>query len=793
MARKQGKMPKQNAQTLPDTSQNIGTTIDMVRESWSISIVSSDLEFYQNLLVDLPGFYFQDKPVNVTLQKTAADAKRYLQEETHCCLILLDLDLEEKGIGLELIEWIRQDLQNSLMRAIVCVQEMDEALESSLLLNPEIQDWDCREEMSSRRLKTILVKGLKSYQEVRERTEELQQEISDRALAEKAKEVVEDKFTKAFQCTPHPITITSTKDGRHLEVNDAFLKTTGYSSEEVIGRTAVELDLWQNMEERINLFETLVNQGFVRDYEFQFKTKLGDRRTALLSADVINLHGEDCLLSVTNDITQRKQAEEALEQAKETAEQANRAKSEFLANMSHELRTPLNAILGFTQVMSRDRSLKGEHQDNLAIIERSGEHLLELINDILEMSKIEAGRVTLNPSNFDLLRLLKNIEEMLLMKVHSKGLQLLFECEARVPQFIYTDEGKLRQVLINLLGNAIKFTEQGRVVLRVDELVAAKAAEPESDRMTIQFEVEDTGAGIAQEEIHELFEPFSQTESGRRSQQGTGLGLPISRQFVQLMGGDITVESEVNRGSIFRFTIETKAVEQTQIASSFASSKVKGLVPGQPTKRILAVDDRRESRMLLVQLLGNLGFQVEVAGNGEEAIAVWKKWYPHLILMDMQMPVMDGYEATRQIKSTPKGRTTAIFALTASAFEEEKDLVLMAGCDEFIRKPFRETVLLEKIAQHLGIEYVYEESDVATESEPLPTTPERPLEEYMLQMTPDWIEELYQTAVKGFDDEMGDLIAAIPDSLSPLSQTLSEWAHNFRFDCVIALIERVRS
>ncbi len=821
MTKKQRESRENPTESSPNQSSNLSTDFGETTSVLSILLLESDQGIYQIWQEQMSAFTFQGKSVRWEWVETPKQAKVKLKKENHFCAIGLAIDTAKPKTSLDMIRWIKEELGNPALRVIVYGDCEDIALETSLFLDYGIHEYCRKSDLTSVKLTTLVIKALQSYQEVQNlehncqslttlstqlkhlnetlevqieartqelkaKTRQLEQEISDRTLAETAQRALEDKFSKAFQCTPHPITITSMKDGRHLEVNDAFLRTTGYTSEEVIGRTAIELKLWTKMEQRVNLFETLVNQGYIRDYEFEFCNRWGERRTALLSADIINLRGEECLLSVTNDITQRKQAEEALAKAKEAAEQANRAKSEFLANMSHELRTPLNAILGFTQVMSRDSSLKRDQRENLEIIARSGEHLLELINDILEMSKIEAGRVTLNPNNFDLYRLLRSIEEMLQLKAQSKGLQLLFECAEDVPQFICTDEGKLRQVLINLLGNAIKFTEDGGVVLRVWQ--PQRAAETE--QVWIHFQVEDTGPGIAPEEIDHLFEPFTQTETGRKSQQGTGLGLPISRQFVQLMGGDFTVSSQVDQGSTFAFTIQVKLVAPSEVELSLPTRKVKGLAPGQSPKRILAVDDRLESRMLLVQLLGNLGFEVEVACNGEEAIALWKRWYPHLILMDMQMPVMDGYEATRQIKSTAKGRSTIIFALTASAFEEERNLVLTAGCDEFLRKPFRETVLLEKIAQHLAIEYVYEDTETELSSA---SKPELPLEDYLKQMESHWIEELYQTAVKGFDDEMVNLIEAIPDHLAPLSQVLSEWAHNFRFDCVVALIEKVKS
>lgn len=520
--------------------------------------------------------------------------------------------------------------------------------------------------------------------------------------------------------------------------------------------------------------------------------------------------------------TQRQSAQ--LKEAKEAAEVANRAKSKFLANMSHELRTPLNAILGFSQVMNRDSLLSREQQGYLAIILDSGEHLLELINDILEMSKIEAGRITLKENNFDLYHLLDSIEEMLQLKASSKGLQLIFERTTDVPQHVYCDEGKLRQVLINLLGNAIKFTESGTVMLRVGMGTGERREgrqggqggqgrqggfsnaspspvsppTPVSSHSSlstlysrISFEVSDTGSGIAQEEIDSLFEPFTQTATGRKSQQGTGLGLPISRSFVQLMGGDITVSSTVGQGATFKFDVLLKTARVTDIQVQQPSQRVIGLAPEQEEYRLLVVEDTRVSRLLLVKLLTSVGFQVREASNGEEAIALWQSWEPHLILMDMQMPVMDGYEATQRIKSHLQGQATVIIALTASAFEENRSHVLSVGCDDFIRKPFREAVLFSKIADHLGVCYVYEQSaQPAATFTPQPQATERyELSAASLSVMPSqWLSQLHRAAEGCQDEEILALIEQIPEPHSALKLALADLVDNFRLDLIIDLI-----
>ena len=607
-------------------------------------------------------------------------------------------------------------------------------------------------------------------------------DITERQQAEEALRESQQKLQAILDNSP---TVVYLKDcqGYYLLVNHQFENLFHLTTEQIIGKTDAEIfpheiavalranDRQVIAEGESLYFEEIVPQDDGIHTYLSIKFPLYDTKG--------NVYG---VCGISTDISDRKKSESELNRAKEAAETANRAKSEFLASMSHELRTPLNAILGFTQVMNRDSSLSNEQQQNLGIISRSGEHLLELINDILEMSKIEAGRTTLNENSFDIYRLLDSLEEMLRLKADAKGLQMIFERTPDVPQYVKTDEGKLRQVLINLVGNAIKFTAEGGVILRGKTINDGH----------LLFEIEDTGPGIAPEEIDKLFEAFGQTETGRKSQQGTGLGLPISQKFVQLMGGNIRVSSVLGQGTMFSFDIQISLADPSEVQTNKQISKVIGLAPDQPEYRILAVDDRLESRMLLVKLLTNLGFSVREAANGQEAIEQWESWSPHLIWMDMRMPVMDGYEATKQIKATIKGQATVIIALTASAFEEERTVVLSAGCDDFMRKPFREEVLLDKMAKHLGVRYVYEEEQLLGaqglgSSQHSKIDREQPLEVYLSQMSPEWREQLHQAAVECSDDLILELAEQIPEENAPLAIALKDLAHNFLFDRVIEL------
>ncbi|HEY9666183.1 MAG TPA: CHASE2 domain-containing protein [Coleofasciculaceae cyanobacterium] len=496
----------------------------------------------------------------------------------------------------------------------------------------------------------------------------------------------------------------------------------------------------------------------------------------------------------------------AMEKEKIKAEAASQAKSQFLAKMSHELRTPLNAILGFTQLLNHDTSLSQEQQEYLSIIMRSGEHLLALINDILEMSKIEAGHITLHENTFDLYRLLNTLAEMFRLKAQSKGLQLFVEQTPEVPRYVITDEGKLRQVLINLLGNAVKFTESGQVVLRVkighrehdigykekNTGIVRHSNVPMSYALSsdtrLFFEVSDTGPGISPEDIDTLFEAFSQTSSGEKFVEGSGLGLAISRQFVQLLGGDITVSSNVGQGATFIFDIPVAVARKDDTETTQVRGRVMGLAPNQSGYRILVAEDNWANRQLLVKLLVGMGFQVKEAQNGKEAVALWSSWEPHLILMDMRMPVMDGYEATKHIKSQVKGQATAIIALTAHAFSEQRNHVLAAGCDDFVSKPFREDVLWSKIAEHLGVSYVYQESEDASSSQ-FKDKLEVVTEESLAVMPKEWLAQLYLAAAVCHEEEVSLLLEQIPPSHVSLKLALADLVNNYRFDVILNLTQ----
>jgi len=403
------------------------------------------------------------------------------------------------------------------------------------------------------------------------------------------------------------------------------------------------------------------------------------------------------------NVEQQRRTRHASEEARrmaEAAEAANHTKSLFLANMSHEIRTPMNAILGFTQVLQRDPFLSPTQSGHLNTIARSGAHLLKLIDDVLDMSKIEAGRLVLRPGPVHLQDFLDDLMVTFQDRADTKGLKLDRELDPDLPIQVLADEGKLRQILVNLLGNAVKFTDRGAVTLRVRRDDAASPAE----HLHLLIEVEDTGPGISPEDMQHLFSVFQQGESGARS-GGTGLGLAISARLAERMGGGITVTSQPGQGSCFmcRVSLEESGEEGKPLGEG---AQVLGLDPTCGKVRVLVVDDEGDNRLLLHELLHPMGFEVAEARNGSEALDIFNRWSPRAVLMDMRMPVMDGYEATRRLRESEAGRKAFIVAITASAFEGARRQVMATGVDAFLRKPFRQEELVALLGRGLGLRYL---------------------------------------------------------------------------------------
>lgn len=508
------------------------------------------------------------------------------------------------------------------------------------------------------------------------------------------------------------------------------------------------------------------------------------------------------------------QQAELLKQVRESrdkAEAANKAKSAFLANMSHELRTPLNAILGFSQLLARDENLTLEQKQTLNTINRSGSHLLSLINDVLDMSKIEAGKIALNPQNCDLLPLLDSLQEMFALKAKLKGLGLRVEKSSQLPPHIYVDASRLRQVLINLLTNALKFTDAGSVTLRVFTQPVSKLLTHNQANLqpsfSLCFEVEDTGIGIANDQLVDIFEAFIQTPSGRRSQDGTGLGLAICRHFIQLMQGDIQIQSQLGQGTTV-FVQLPVAIPDTDKVEEHRYADVSGLAPNQAPIRMLIVEDNLENRQILQTLMMDVGFEVQTVDNGQAAVDCWQTWQPHMIWMDWQLPVMNGYEATKAIRALESrcrdaasqpdlpASKTIIIAVTASVFEDTQAECEEAGCDDFLCKPYLPGMLFELLARHLNLQFLSDnqgQTVTALREQDSQLMNDQEAELQLSQRTEKWLTQFQQAAVELDEELVSQKIADITADNPRLTQKLMKLFSGFQFDQIANLVDNALS
>ncbi|QFY42253.1 response regulator [Candidatus Methylospira mobilis] len=621
--------------------------------------------------------------------------------------------------------------------------------------------------------------------------------IRARKAAEKALRESEERFRSLVESTSDWIWEINAQ-AVYTYASPQVFDLLGYSVGEILGKTPFDLmppaesgrvkAVFNDIASEKKPFRLLENANLHKDGRVVF---LESSATPIFDAEG-RLKG---YRGIDRDITERKRVEEnfrrykdqleetvrqrteELQLARDAAEAANKAKSLFLANMSHELRTPMNAILGFSHMMRRDPHLTESQRENLNIINRSGEHLLSLINDVLEMAKIESGHLQLEIAPFDLGGMVREVVEMMRLRAEEKGLQLALDLASSFPRNIRGDEARIRQILVNLVSNAVKFTKQGQVTVRL-------GVECNSNfNQHLRIEVEDTGPGISQQDQQRLFHPFVQLADGGE-QKGTGLGLSISRQFAQLMGGDIGVDSTAGKGALFWVDLPVELVSAADVFKPEKRGEVAGLAPGQPSYRILIAEDQQENQLLLGKLMTGLGLEVKATGTGEQCVKLFQDWHPDLIWMDRRMPVMDGDEAARRIRQLPEGQSVKIVAVTASVFSEEQQELLDAGMNDIVHKPYRFEEIYDSLARQLGIKYRYH-AEVEEHNIPVVLTPA------MLAVLPAAVRQQLREALESLDSgRITAIIRQIGECDAHLGRKLSGLVEYFDYPAILNSLGR---
>lgn len=633
-------------------------------------------------------------------------------------------------------------------------------------------------------------------------------DITKRKRAEAALRHSEERFRNILEQAPVAIGIG--RQGKFIYTNPAFVKLFGWDSvDELIGQPTsilVAPEYLEEFSERSRLRD--VGAEVERDYEVVALRKDGSRLSLRGAVSLMELPDGPAAFGVYEDVTLRKEAEAAMmlhhEQLEELVQQrtaelidarnqseaANKAKSVFLANMSHELRTPLNAVLGFSNLMRNDAFTSEDQRKTLNIIVRSGEHLLNLINDVLDVARIESGKIVLEPTAFDMADMMQGVIDMMRIRTEEKGLQLKFDQASDVPRFVRADAGKIRQVLINLINNATKYTDRGSVSIRL----SGEAVKASPQKRMLLVEVEDTGHGIDPADQQSIFEPFVQV-GALALRSGSGLGLTISRQYLQLMGGSIELESTVGVGSCFRAYFPVEVVRNVDVArvkeprgrviGIEERRESRGSAYGHPEYRILIVEDTPENSLLLRKMLEEVGFAVHEAPNGVAGIEAFQEWRPDFIWMDRFMPEMDGLEAARRIRQLPGGADVKIVGLSASALGDQRDETLAAGMDDFVSKPYRPNEIFDCLERHLGVRYIVQETAPAVAETPL-----QPIPVDAMEMLPDDLrDELAAVILRLEADKIADVIQRIADVDEALGAILSAYARRLTYTPILRVLQ----
>ncbi|MCF4970540.1 PAS domain-containing protein [Nostoc sp. CMAA1605] len=577
-----------------------------------------------------------------------------------------------------------------------------------------------------------------------------------------------------LESTPD-IIVVKDNEGRHVALNSYLASFFGKPIDEIIGKTDYEL-FPQEIADKIMAKDIqIINQGITETFEEDHISHDGQIRGTFLTTKSPwrdaqgNILG---MIGISRNINDRKKSEMLLAQAKEAAEAASYAKSEFLANMSHELRTPLNGILGYAQILQRSKHIKEEERSRIDVIYQCGSHLLTLINDILDLSKIEARKVELLPTDFHFPAFLQSVAEMCRIRAELKGIQFNYQFASELPIGITADEKRLRQVLINLLSNATKFTDTGSVNFTVSYASPGK----------IRFEVRDTGTGIPQDKLQAIFQPFEQAGDNRRQTEGTGLGLAISQKIVEFMGSEIKVHSAIGIGSIFWFDVELPTADEwVKTSQTDDYGQIIGIKGYQP--KIVIVDDKWANRSVLANLLSPIGFEIKEAVNGEDGWQKILEFQPDLVITDLLMPELDGFLLIQRIRQSEAFKDIVIIVSSASVFESDQHRSLEVGGNDFLPKPIQAIDLFQKIRKYLNLEWLYEQPEIVKQST-------ENLE--IIAPPPAEIATIYELVMKGnFKGiiKQAVLLEETDQKYLPFAKKLQQLAKNFQDQEILSLIQ----
>jgi PAS domain S-box-containing protein len=566
------------------------------------------------------------------------------------------------------------------------------------------------------------------------------------------------------------------KELNFLGCNSAFLNQISIDSEkEVIGKTGFDFYDRKDAEKYRKDDVAIMQSGMPRLKYQESNTVNGKERWFKTSKlPFYDKNGEVIgVIGTSDDITERKETELKLKKATEEAIEANLSKSTFLSNMSHEIRTPMNAILGYSQLLQDDDNLTKTQQENLKTINRSGEHLLELINDILDMSKIEAGRVTLKQADFNFIELLKEVEQLFKLKSEQKNIDFSFILDEKIPKAIVADESKVKQVIINLIGNALKFTSKGFVKVTVETGL----------NNTMSVKIKDSGKGILKEEQETIFKPFEQAKKGEKVKGGTGLGLAISKKLSNLMEGDIVVDSDQGKGAEFRFSFKYSVGNESKLAENIKMLKVEALSPEMIGLKVAIVDDRFENRDILYKKLNPLGFDTRMAEDGQEAVDLYKAWKPDIVLMDVVMPIMNGVEATRQILELAKKNKheVKIFVVSASALESEQKEIMEIGATIFIKKPVKFDELLAEMHDKAGVQFIYQSKNDKDTKDIINVKPEDIPEDIRVK--------LLDAAAEGDFMLLQELVETLEKDTNKSFKLIADFIDEMEFEAIVNWLE----